>query len=219
MKEIREIREGMIGHKIIKVVIFVLPMLGLQIQASNVFINSEKMDTVTLGAGCFWCVEAVFQDLIGVESVASGFSGGNIINPSYREVVNGMTEHAEACQLVYNPDIISFRELMEVFFVTHDPTTLNRQGNDVGTQYRSVIFYHSDEQRRQANEFIEELNNAKVYDVPIVTELSPYKNFFIADNYHQDFFNLNGEQPYCSFIIQPKVEKVKKYFGDKLKKK
>jgi peptide-methionine (S)-S-oxide reductase len=176
-----------------------------------------KTDTATFGAGCFWCVEAVFQDLEGVISVASGYSGGKIKNPSYKEVCNGTTGHAEVCQIVYDPKKISFDELLQVFWKTHDPTTLNRQGNDSGTQYRSVIFYHSEEQKQLAEKYKAELNKSGAWDNPVITEISPYTAFYKAEDYHQNYFNQNGEEPYCRFVIQPKVDKFKKAFGDKLK--
>lgn len=179
---------------------------------------SEKLDTATFGAGCFWCVEAIFQELKGVEKVVSGYSGGHVKNPAYKEVCNGTTGHAEVCQLYYNPEIISFEELLEVFWQTHDPTTLNRQGADVGTQYRSSIFYHSQEQKEKAEFYKSRLEEEKVYPNPIVTEISEYSNFYEADDYHQNYFNENGNQPYCSMVIRPKVEKFHKAFGEKLKK-
>lgn len=180
--------------------------------------TTTQYDTATLGAGCFWCVEAVFQDLNGVISVASGYSGGKISNPTYREVCSGLTGHAEVCQIVYNPKILSFDELLEVFWTTHDPTTLNRQGNDVGTQYRSAIFYHTDEQRKIAEEYKQKLNEAQAYPNPIVTEIAPYSSFYKAEDYHQNYYNDNGDEPYCRIVIQPKVDKFKKVFKDKLKK-
>lgn len=179
---------------------------------------NNQFDTITLGAGCFWCVEAVFQDLKGVEKVTSGYSGGHVKNPAYKEVCNGTTGHAEVCQLVYDPKVISIPEILEVFWQTHDPTTLNRQGNDVGTQYRSAIFYHTEEQRELAEQYKAELNKSGAFDRPIVTEITAFSNFYPAEDYHQDYFNLNGEQPYCQYVIRPKVEKMKKVFADKLKK-
>ena len=179
---------------------------------------SEKLDTATFGAGCFWCVEAIFQELKGVEKVVSGYSGGHVKKPAYKEVCNGTTGHAEVCQLYYDPEIISFEELLEVFWQTHDPTTLNRQGADVGTQYRSSIFYHSQEQKEKAEFYKSRLEEEKVYPNPIVTEISEYSNFYEAEDYHQNYFNENGNQPYCSMVIRPKVEKFHKAFGEKLKK-
>lgn len=178
----------------------------------------NNLDTITLGAGCFWCVEAIFQDLNGVEKVTSGYSGGFIKNPSYKEVCQGTTGHAEVCQLVYNPKVITIPEILQVFWQTHDPTTLNRQGNDIGTQYRSAIFYHNDEQKKLAEQYKSELNKSKAFDDPIVTEITAYTNFYVAENYHQEYFKLNGEEPYCRFVIQPKVDKFRKVFKDKLKK-
>lgn len=180
--------------------------------------DSSKTDTATFGAGCFWCVEAVFQDLDGVLSVSSGYSGGKIKNPTYREVCSGLTGHAEVIQIVYQPAKISYDELLEIFWQTHNPTTLNRQGNDMGTQYRSVIFYHNEEQRELAEKYKKALNDVQAFDKPIVTEISPAAEFYKAEDYHQNYYNANGEAPYCQFVIKPKVEKVKKVFGEKLKK-
>ncbi len=180
--------------------------------------NTVKYDTATFGAGCFWCVEAQFQMLTGVISVTSGYSGGKIKNPSYKEVCNGTTGHAEVCQIVYNPSIISYEELLEAFWQTHDPTQLNRQGNDIGTQYRSVIFYHNHQQKELAEKYKKKLNENKVWEKPVVTEISPFTNFYKAEDYHQNYYNQNGEAPYCQYVIQPKVEKFKKVFQSKLKK-
>jgi peptide-methionine (S)-S-oxide reductase len=179
--------------------------------------NMENMDTATFGSGCFWCTEAIFQQVSGVKKVTSGYSGGQVVNPSYKEVCTGRTGHAEVIQVVYDPDVISYRELLEIFWKTHDPTTLNRQGNDIGTQYRSVIFYHNEEQREKAEYYKKELNTAGVYDQPIVTEISPFENFYEAEDYHQDYYSENPRQPYCTFVIQPKIEKFKKVFESKLK--
>lgn len=184
---------------------------------ANTMHMDNRSDTITLGAGCFWCVEAVFQNLKGVQKVTSGYSGGTVKNPSYKEVCAGTTGHAEVCQIVYDPKVLSFPEILEVFWKTHDPTTLNRQSNDVGTQYRSAIFYHTEEQRKLAEEYKEKVNKSGAYDHPIVTEIVPFKNFYPAEDYHQNYFNQNGEQPYCQYVIQPKVDKFKKVFKDKLK--
>lgn len=178
----------------------------------------QTMDTITFGAGCFWCVEAIFSDLNGVEKVVSGYAGGSVKNPSYKEVCTGNTGHAEVCQVTYNPEIITYQELLEVFWQVHDPTTLNRQGGDVGTQYRSAIFYHNEEQRKVAEEFKTTLNQEQVYPDPIVTEITAFTNFYPAEDYHQDYFELNGENPYCRAVVRPKVEKFRKVFKDKLKK-
>ncbi len=179
--------------------------------------NDNKSETATFGSGCFWCTEAIFEKLKGVESVVSGYSGGTTDNPTYKEVCSGETGHAEVTQITYDPSIISFTELLEVFWKTHDPTTLNRQGNDVGTQYRSVIFYHNEEQKKIAEEYKKKLEEAKIYANPIVTEITKFKKFYPAENYHQDYYEQNKSQPYCSFVITPKVEKFKKVFEDKLK--
>jgi peptide-methionine (S)-S-oxide reductase len=180
--------------------------------------NEQTIDTATFGAGCFWCVEAVFQRLDGVMSIKSGYSGGSVKNPSYREVCNGTTGHAEVCQIVYDKTKVSFDELLEVFWKTHDPTTLNMQGNDHGTQYRSAIFYHNEEQKTKAEAYKKELNAAKVYPNPIVTEITAFTNYYPAEEYHQNYYNQNGSEGYCKFVIQPKVEKFEKIFKDKMKK-
>jgi peptide-methionine (S)-S-oxide reductase len=164
-------------------------------------------------------VEAIFQNVKGVWAVRSGYSGGEVPNPTYRQVCEGTTGHAEACQIEYDPSVVSYPELLEVFWKTHDPTTLNRQGNDMGTQYRSAIFYHTDEQRRLAEEYKHALDSSGIFDRPIVTEIAPFKNFFVAEAYHQNYYNDNGAQPYCRLVIQPKVEKFRKLFADKLKAK
>ena len=177
----------------------------------------NKLETATFGAGCFWCVEAIFQELKGVEKVESGYMGGKTDNPSYKDICTGETGHAEVCQITYNPEEISFDELLEVFWQTHNPTTLNRQGADVGTQYRSAIFYHSESQRKTAEAYKEKLNELGAYDDPIVTEITEASTFYKAENYHQDYFKNNSNQPYCSFVIKPKMEKFKKVFKDKLK--
>ena len=179
--------------------------------------DNNQLDTATLGAGCFWCVEAVFQQLKGVKKVFSGYSGGTIKNPAYREVCAGVTGHAEVCQIYYNPNEISFQELLEVFWQTHDPTTLNRQGNDVGTQYRSAVFFHNENQKSISIELKNKLNNSDAFNQPIITEISEFKNFYPAEDYHQNYYNLNGEEPYCQFLIKPKLDKFKKVFSVKLK--
>lgn len=176
-------------------------------------------DTATFGAGCFWCVEAVYQQLDGVISVTSGYSGGEVKNPTYKEVCNGTTGHAEVCQIVFDPKVITFPELLQAFWASHDPTTLNRQGNDIGTQYRSVIFYNSAVQKELADKYKKELDASHAYANPIVTEISPLTEFYKAEDYHQNYFNENGDQPYCQFVVKPKVEKFQKVFKDKLKKK
>jgi peptide-methionine (S)-S-oxide reductase len=176
------------------------------------------METVTLAAGCFWCVEAVFDDLRGVEDVVSGYSGGHITNPTYQQVCSETTGHAEVVQIKFNSEELSFADLLRVFFAVHDPTTLNRQGNDVGSSYRSAIFYHSEEQAATAREVIAEVNSQKVYDNPIVTEVTAFTNFYSAENYHQEYFANNPNQPYCAAVVAPKVMKFRKVFLDRLKK-
>jgi len=178
-----------------------------------------KADTATFGTGCFWCTEAIFEQLDGVISVTSGYSGGSVSNPSYKQVCTGETGHAECVQIVYDSSKISFDELLEVFWQVHDPTTLNRQGADVGTQYRSVIFYHNDEQKQKAEKYKAELDKSGAFDNPIVTAIDPFTKFYKAENYHQEYFELNKDSnPYCSIVIQPKLEKFEKVFKNKLKK-
>lgn len=179
--------------------------------------NGIETDTATFAAGCFWCVEAVFQELKGVLSVTSGYTGGKIKNPSYSEVCSGITGHAEACQIIYDPKLISYDELLEAFWGSHDPTTLNRQGADQGTQYRSAIFYHNDNQKQLAETYKTKLNAEKAFDKPVVTEISPAVTFYKAEDSHQNYFNENGNAPYCTFVIIPKLEKFRKVFKDKLK--
>jgi len=179
--------------------------------------NEAGLEKATFGSGCFWCTEAIFENLNGVYSVVSGYAGGKFLNPTYEEICSGTTGHAEVTQISYDPSIISYDELLEVFWKTHDPTTLNRQGNDVGPQYRSVIFYHNEEQKQIAEKYKSELDKSSAWDNPIVTEISPLTNYFPAENYHQDYYNNNPNQGYCAFVIAPKVEKFKKVFKDKLK--
>lgn len=176
------------------------------------------MELATFGSGCFWCTEAIFLNVKGVEKVESGYSGGKVKNPTYREVCSGLTGHAEVIQLTYDPKVISYDELLEIFWQTHDPTTLNRQGADEGTQYRSVVFYHNDTQKTLAEGYKKKLTEAKAFDDPIVTEISPFTTFYKAEDYHQNYYNLNGSAPYCSFVIKPKLDKFKKVFKEKLKK-
>lgn len=178
-----------------------------------------NLDTITLGAGCFWCVEAIFEQLKGVYSAVSGYSGGHVKNPSYKEVCTGNTGHAEVIQVAYNPEEITLNEILEVYWNTHDPTTLNRQGADVGTQYRSVIFHHTEAQRELAEDIKTRLSAAKVWNDPIVTQIEPFKNFYPAEDYHQEYYFNNKSQPYCSMVITPKLEKFKKVFADKLREK
>jgi peptide-methionine (S)-S-oxide reductase len=178
----------------------------------------NKIEVATFAGGCFWCTEAVFLALDGVQGVISGYIGGKTLNPSYREVCNGDTGHAEAIQISFDPDKISFGELLEIFFATHDPTTLNRQGNDVGTQYRSEIFYHNEVQQNTAAEYIDLLTSEDTFGKRIVTKISPASKFYEAEKLHQNYYNDNKSQSYCSYIITPKMEKLKKVYADKLKK-
>lgn len=175
-------------------------------------------EVATLGGGCFWCLEAIFEEVRGVEKVVPGYSGGNVVNPSYSEVCKGSTGHAEAVHVTFDPKMITFRQILEIFFSVHDPSTLNRQGADVGTQYRSVIFYHNEEQKAIAEQVIRELDAANIWDAPIVTEVTPFKAFYPAEDYHQGYFGRNYEQPYCRIVIAPKVAKFRKQNVDKLKK-
>jgi len=180
--------------------------------------KEQKAELATFGAGCFWCVEAQFQQLEGVEKVESGYSGGHIANPTYKQVCTGTTGHAEVCNIYYDPSKISYDELLAAFWTAHDPTQLNRQGNDVGTQYRSVIYYHNDEQKQKAEEYKKRLNEEQAFNGPVVTEISPYTQFYKAEDYHQNYYNENGSQPYCMFVVKPKLEKFQKVFKAKLKK-
>src|SRR5918998_1649981 len=179
--------------------------------------NGSAMEAATLGGGCFWCLEAVFEELKGVEKVESGYSGGPVQNPTYRQVVTGTTGHAEVVQVAFDPEVVSFREILEVFLTIHDPTTLNRQGADVGPQYRSAIFYHDEEQKRVAEGVISELEAKGVWDDPIVTEVTPFDTFYVAEDYHQGYYRNNEYQPYCQVLIAPKVAKFRKQSLEKLK--
>lgn len=189
---------------------------SVSMATSNKF--DKLLDTATFAAGCFWCVEAQFQQLEGVDTVISGYTGGHTKNPSYKQVCTGNTGHAEAVNIIYHPAIISYDELVEAFFVAHDPTQLNRQGNDVGTQYRSAVFYHNKEQKNKVQFYIKRLNEEKAYDKPIVTEVKPYSDFYIAEDYHQNYYNLNRKEGYCQFVIAPKLDKFQKVFKAKIKK-
>lgn len=180
--------------------------------------NMKDLEVATLGSGCFWCTEAFFLRLKGVESVVSGYSGGQIKNPTYWEVCSGLTGHAEVIQVKFDPSMISYEEILEVFWNTHDPTTLNKQGADEGTQYRSVVFYHNDSQKKIAEEYKAQLNQSEVYNNPVVTEISPFKEFYPAEEYHQNYYMLNPNQGYCQYVIRPKVEKFNKEYASKLKK-
>ena len=178
---------------------------------------TQSTETATLGGGCFWCLEAVFDNLQGVTAVESGYSNGKTFNPTYRQVCNGDTGHAEVVRVTFDPNTISFREILEVFFTIHDPTTLNRQGNDSGTQYRSAIFYHTPAQKAAAEQLIAELTSEKVFGDPIVTEIAPAQTFYVAEDYHQEYFVNNSAQPYCQFVVAPKVAKFRKKFAHRMK--
>jgi len=180
-------------------------------------IMGKELEKATLGGGCFWCTEAVYLELKGVVDVKPGYSGGHVKNPSYREVCNETTGHAEVVQVTFDPEVVSFSEILEVFFVTHDPTTLNRQGNDVGTQYRSAIFYHSEAQKQTAKQVIELLEKEKAFAKSIVTEVTAFEAFYPAEDYHINYFARNKNQPYCQYVVAPKVEKFRKVFKEKMK--
>jgi peptide-methionine (S)-S-oxide reductase len=211
---------------LILAIISIAFFIGCKNKSANAQTEKQKgilMDTTnlvkaTFGSGCFWCTEAVFEELNGVHSVVSGYAGGHVQNPSYEEVCTGKSGHAEVTQITYDPSVITYDELLEVFWKTHDPTTLNRQGNDVGPQYRSVIFYHNDEQKKLAEKYKAELEKSGAWDNPIVTEISPLTNYFPAEEYHQEYYANNPNQGYCAFVIAPKLEKFRKVFKDKLKK-
>jgi peptide-methionine (S)-S-oxide reductase len=179
---------------------------------------SDKLQKATFGGGCFWCTEAIFLGLQGVLSVTSGYSGGKVKNPGYKEVCSGLTGHAEVIQITYDPSVVSYEQLLEVFWNTHDPTTLNKQGADEGTQYRSVVFYEDEEQKNTAEHYKQQLESSGIFKKPIVTEISPLINFYPAENYHQNYFALNENQGYCQFVIRPKVEKFRKQYAEKLRK-
>jgi peptide-methionine (S)-S-oxide reductase len=206
------------NSKVIFLLLFsiLIVFVNSSVKGQSKMINNN-FEIATLGAGCFWCVEAVFLRLNGVEKVQSGYSGGKIPNPTYREVTSGLTGHAEVVQITFDPKVISYAKILEVFFKTHNPTTLNRQGADVGTQYRSVIFYHSDEQMRVANEVKDMLGKAALWKDPIITEISPITPFYIAEDYHQNYFANNKNQLYCQMVISPKIDKLEKLFREYLK--
>jgi peptide-methionine (S)-S-oxide reductase len=179
---------------------------------------NNSLQTATLAGGCFWCLEAVFDELRGVESVESGYAGGGTGNPTYREVCSGTTGHAEVVQVKFDANVLSYRDLLNVFFAIHDPTTLNRQGADTGTQYRSAIFYHNDEQKQMAEEAIKDLNSRQIWGRPIVTEVTAFDKFYVAEDYHQEYYAKNSNQPYCQAVVAPKVAKFRKHFLEMLKK-
>ena len=203
--------------------IFML-LFPVMVIGSNKFNNNKTMEnnnktyqTATLGGGCFWCIEAIYNQINGVISASSGYSGGKIKNPTYREVSSGMTGHAEVVQIIFDPETITFRDILTIFFHVHDPTTLNRQGADVGNQYRSVIYFHDENQKTVAEKVMAEIQDAKLWKDPIVTELSPVSNFYIAEDYHQNYFENNPNASYCTFVISPKMEKFRKNFKEYLK--
>ncbi len=179
--------------------------------------KAKQLETAILGGGCFWCLEAVYDDLMGVVSVESGYSGGAVVGPSYQEVCTGATGHAEVVRVNFDPQIVSYREILEIFFTIHDPTTLNRQGNDVGTQYRSVIFYRDESQKQTAAQVIQEIEAEKIWDKPLVTQLAPFEAFYIAEDYHQEYFKKNPYQGYCQMVVAPKVAKFRQKFSARLK--
>ena len=199
-----------------------IALLSISFQLTSQIKNKKELNmntkVATFGSGCFWCSEAIFNRIEGVIKVEPGFSGGHTKSPTYKEVVTGETGHAEVAQITYNPDIVPFKTLLEVFWKTHDPTTLNRQGADVGTQYRSVIFFHDEEQESLAKEYLAALDSEKIWENPIVTEIVPFVKFYPAEDYHNDYYKNNPTNSYCSFVITPKVEKFEKVFNDKLKK-
>ncbi|RIH63143.1 peptide-methionine (S)-S-oxide reductase [Mariniphaga sediminis] len=194
-----------------------LTLILLTLTMNSISAEGNGLEKATLGGGCFWCTEAVYKELKGVVKAVPGYSGGHIKNPSYREVCTGRTGHAEVVQITFNPKEVSFAEILEVFFLTHDPTTLNRQGNDVGTQYRSAIFFHNEEQKQTAEKIIKRFEEEKVYDNPIVTEITPFDTFYLAEDYHHNYFERNKDQPYCQFVVAPKLEKFRKIFKEQLK--
>lgn len=201
-------------------IILIMTTFSLFAQKSNSPTNPpNNLESITLGGGCYWCVEAVYENLVGVKSVVSGFTGGKTVDPSYEEVSSGRTGHAEAVQITYDKSVTNLDEIFKVFFTVHDPTTVNRQGADEGTQYRSVIFYKNEEQKLAAQSIISALKKAKVYDDPIVTKLEPFTKFYKAEAYHQNYYQNNKNQPYCQMVIQPKIAKFEKIFKNRLKKK
>ncbi|TVQ90383.1 MAG: peptide-methionine (S)-S-oxide reductase [Bacteroidetes bacterium] len=203
------------------IILAVTACQGAAVKNENMMDMMEKsgntnLEYATLGGGCFWCIEAIFMEVRGVKSATSGYSGGTVKNPTYREVTSGKTGHAEVVQIAFNPEVISFRDILVIFFHLHDPTTLNRQGADVGTQYRSVIFYHNEDQEKTASEVFREINDTDLWADPLVTEISPMEKFYVAEDYHQNYYQNNPNQPYCTFVISPKLSKLRKLFEHKL---
>ncbi|MEX1239975.1 MAG: peptide-methionine (S)-S-oxide reductase MsrA [Cyclobacteriaceae bacterium] len=206
-----------IGIFMLAAFLFTANVYGQKNKQATKMERQSGLETATFGSGCFWCTEAIFLDVEGIMSAVSGYMGGKVKNPTYKEVCSGLTGHAEVVQLTFEPGVISYEQLLEIFWQTHDPTTLNQQGADVGTQYRSVVFYHSEEQRKNAEFYKSRLEEEGAFDKPIVTEIDPASIFYKAENYHQNYYNLNSNAPYCTFVIRPKLEKFKKAFKDKLK--
>lgn len=216
--------QHIISYRLVFFLLFTLSLSCAQTKSNNgsgtLEINKavgSGMDTATFAAGCFWCVEEQFKQLNGVTAVVSGYTGGHVRNPTYRQVTTGRTGHAEACNIIYDPAEISYDELLAAFFVAHDPTQLNRQGADIGTQYRSAIFYHNADQKKLADYYIKQLDDEQAYDKKIVTEVRPYGKFYVAEDYHQDYYINNMNEPYCQMVIKPKLEKFRKVFKGKLK--
>ncbi len=206
------------NSKILFVLVLIISStLQAQKNQKNTKNMSDKIAVATFGNGCFWCTEAIFQQLKGVQKVMPGYTGGSLKNPTYKEVCSGLTGHAEAIQITFDPSEISYRELLDVFFYTHDPTTLNRQGNDIGTQYRSAIFYHDANQKAEAEKIIKQLTNEKVFENSIVTEVVPFSVYYAAEDYHKDYYKNNKNQPYCRAVINPKIDKFLKKYGSKIK--
>lgn len=201
--------------KRITLIIFVHLLISLNLMGNNA--KNKQMEVATFGGGCFWCVEAIFDRVKGVEKVVSGYSGGHISNPDYKMVTSGTSGHAEVIQITFDPELVSFIELLEIFFKTHDPTTLNRQGADIGTQYRSVILYHNQQQKEEAIRVIDQLGLEGIWNQPIITTVDPFEVFYSAEKYHQDYFENNRNQGYCRVVINPKLEKFEKVFSEKLK--
>ncbi len=192
-------------------------MIGERNEMSQESNREPSLELATLGGGCFWCLDAVYAQLQGVQKVVSGYAGGTVPNPTYEQVCSGNTGHAEVAQITFDPNVVSFREILEIFFTIHDPTSLNRQGADIGTQYRSAIFYHDEDQQRVAEALIDELDGAHIWPDPIVTEVTPFRIWYEAEDYHQDYYKYNSQQPYCQVVISPKVAKFRKKFAKKLK--
>jgi peptide-methionine (S)-S-oxide reductase len=203
--------------KIVFLALLSIPLFMLHAQTQKQTNMTNELQVATLGSGCFWCTEAFFLRVKGIESVVSGYSGGKVKNPTYREVCSGLTGHAEVVQIKFNPKEISYEEVLEIFWNTHDPTTLNRQGADEGTQYRSVVFYHNEEQKKIAQDYKTQLDKSGTFKKPIVTEITPFSIFYPAEDYHQNYYALNPNQGYCQYVIRPKVEKFNKQYGSKLK--